>query len=129
MENLAHCSYFELPVFITSQVMGLRSSHSLLSISVATHKMASPSHWVWIGYRVEKTSPWIQGKNRRSFVRVFFPVPWAPTKGAGWGRTEPLRDAVTSSGLLSSIQVVGHVLPNLTHLALARGAAWGGERE
>src|SRR5258705_13463998 len=91
MENLSLCTYFELPVFITSQVMGLRSSHCLLSISVATHKMASPSHWVLIGYRCEKTSPWIRGKNRRSFVRVVFPILWAPGKRSGLGKNSTQR--------------------------------------
>src|SRR5258705_3133844 len=63
MENLGQCRYFKLPVFITSRVMGLRSSHCFLNVSVATHKMASPSHGVLIRYRSEKTSSWIRGKS------------------------------------------------------------------
>src|SRR5258705_9214175 len=67
---LGQLSYFEPPLPITSQVMDLRSFHCLISISMVTHEMASSSHWVWIGYELENTSPWIRDKDQRSFLRA-----------------------------------------------------------
>src|SRR5258705_12785644 len=59
--------------------MGLRSFHCLPSISMVTHKMASSSHWVWIGYQFDKTSPWIRDKNHRYFL-------WASDNRASYRR-------------------------------------------
>ncbi len=67
---LGPLSYFEPPLPITSQVMDLRSSHCIIYISMVTHEMASSSHGAWIGYELEKTSPWIRDKDQRSFLRA-----------------------------------------------------------